>query len=101
MRRLNLIFKNIQNFLDRCHNVISAVLLLARVASVKRRKEIGIRVRETAQGTRGGGKGQVPYFPLMARPLRSRTPKFPFSFPFLTPGRQAILFLILFKLRIS
>ena len=88
--------KIIQNFLDRCHNVISAVLLLARVAGVKRRKGIGIRARETAKGTRGGGKGQVPPHgaPLALFSLF-------LSFPFLTSARQAILFLILFQSRIS
>ena len=75
MGRLNLILKLSRIFwID--VNVISAVLLLARVAGVKRGKGIGIRARETAKGTRGGGKGQVPYFPLMARPSRSRTPEF-------------------------
>ena len=48
--------------------VISAVLLLASMAGVKRGKGIGIRARETAKGTREGGKGQVPYFPFMVHP---------------------------------
>lgn len=79
-------FKIIQNFLDRCI-VISAILLLARVAGVTRRKGIGIWARETAKDTRGGGKGKVPYFPLMARPSLSHA-RIPLLFSFLNACQE-------------
>ena len=74
--------KIIQNFLDRRHNVISDVLLLARVAGVKRGKGIGIWARETAKGTRGGGKGRLLFLPHSV-PLALSHARIPllFSFP--------------------
>ena len=56
--------------------VISAVLLLASMAGVKRGKGIGIRARETAKGTREGEKGRFPISP-------SWCVRIPLLFPFL------------------
>lgn len=71
-------FKIIQNFLDRCHNVISASLLLARVAGVKMGKGIGIRRARPRRAREEGEKGRFLISTSWRAPRSLARPNSPF-----------------------